>query len=166
MENNKQNEVNEQKQEQTRFEKFSKTVPNLLKQIETNCPYYNLVVGLKALNSRAKNFDLSENWKKETDEKIEQFTKKATEELKEVNKKIDDWFFDYTKATLIYCETEKVVNSNKDVEAAAIDINEKTQSAEFHNKCVELAKKIRKWVNVTGTGMNHEVIFETISLFA
>ena len=157
---------NVKQEELTRFEKFSKTIPNLIKPIETNCPHYNLVIGLKALETRAKDFDLSNEWKKETQDKIEKFTKKANEELQEVNKKLDDWFFNYTKAVLTYCEVEKAIASNKDPNDETININEKTQSAEFHNKCVELAKKIRKWVNNTSIGMNHELIFETISLFA
>lgn len=160
--------INEQKNEETRFEKFSKTdvVKELLKPLQTNCPHYNLVVGLKALQTRAKDFDLSKEWKKETEDKIDKFTKKANEELQVVNKLLDDWFFNYTKATLTFCETEKAIVSVKDALDAAIDISEKVESAEFHNKCVELSKKIRKWVNVTGVGMNYEVIFETITLFA
>ena len=159
----------EAERQQTRFEKFSETHGNLLKPIQTNCPHYNLVIGLNALYSRAKEFDLSEQWKKETQDKIEKFTKKANEELLDVNKKLDDWFFDFTKATLIYCKNEQALASNKDPEDISIDlvdIIEYSKSAEFHNKCVELAKTIRKWVNTTGTGMNHEIIFETISLFA
>ena len=161
-------EVKEERQK-SRFEKFSETHINLLKPIQTNCPHYNLVVGLNALYSRAKDFDLSEQWKKETQEKIDKFTKKANEELLDVNKKLDDWFFNFTKETLIYCKNEKVLASNKDPEDISIDlvdIIEYSKSAEFHNKCVELAKTIRKWVNITGIGMNHEVIFETITLFA
>ena len=161
-------EVKEERQK-SRFEKFSETHINLLKPIQTNCPHYNLVVGLNALYSRAKDFDLSEQWKKETQEKIDKFTKKANEELLDVNKKLDDWFFNFTKETLIYCKNEKVLASNKDPEDISIDlvdIIEYSKSAEFHNKCVELAKIIRKWVNITGVGMNHEVIFETITLFA
>ena len=166
MEQNKKEVVNNE--EKTRFEKFSETdkVKELLKPIQTNCPHYNLVIGLKALFTRAKNYEFTDQWIKETEGKIDEHTKKATKELQDVNKLLDDWFFDFTKATLTFCETEKAQKSDKDVEAAIIDVNEKVQSAEFHNKCVELAKKIRQWVNVTQVGMNHEVIFETISLFA
>lgn len=159
----------ESERQKSRFEKFSETHSDLLKPMQTNCPHYNLVVGLNALYSRAKEFDLSEQWKKETQDKIEKFTKKANEELLDVNKKLDDWFFNFTKETLIYCKNEKVLASNKDPEDISIDlvdIIEYSKSAEFHNKCVELAKTIRKWVNTTGVGMNHEVIFETLSLFA
>lgn len=160
-------EIKEERQK-SRFEKFSETHTNLLKPIQTNCHHYNLVVGLNALYSRAKDFDLSEQWKKETQEKIDKFTKKANEELQAVDKLIDDWFFDFTKATLTYCKNEQALASNKDPEDISIDlvdIIEYSKSAEFHNKCVNLAKTIRKWVNTTGIGMNHEVIFETISLF-
>lgn len=156
----------EVERQKTRFEKFSETNQNLLKPIQTNCPHYNLIVGLNALYSRAKDFDLSEQWKKETQEKIDKFTKKANEELLDVNKKLDDWFFNFTKAILIFCEVEKEIVFTKDAYVASIDIDEKVKSAKFHNKCAELAKKIRKWVNVTGIGMNYEVIFETITLFA
>lgn len=169
MQEQKVEQQKKQDSEKTRFEKFSETIPNLLKPIETNCPHYNLVLGLRALYTRAKDFDLSKEWKKETEDKIEKYTKKANEELQEVNKKLDDWFFDFTKASLTYCKTEQALASNKDPEDISIDlieITEYTKSAEFHNKCLNLSKIIRKWVNVTGVGMNYEIIFETISLFA